>query len=98
MATQSNTGERAAVEQLVSARRSVGGGLLWAVVMLLILAFWLKARDADFGIILWGPVFLLAVGALVLGVRELVVARAAAPVREVLLAGRRQLAYALFGA
>jgi hypothetical protein len=90
MATQSNTGERNA------ATRATGWGLVWAFVMLVILAFWLRGRDTDFGILLWGPVLVLALAALALGVRELRFSDAPTATREALLARRRQLALTLF--
>jgi hypothetical protein len=100
MAKQSNPADRVGVADLLGARRAMGWGLLWAAVMLTILGLWLGARDADLGILLWGPVFLLALAALVLAVWQLVgfpSADAVAPgARETLLGQRRTLGYALF--
>src|SRR5947209_13542229 len=99
MATQTSTGDRPPVADLLSARRAMGGGLLWAIGMLLILGFWLKARDADFGILLWGPVFLLAVAALALAVWQFAGVRteaaSASAATDALLKQRRLLACAL---
>ena len=96
MTTPITTGEQAPAEQLRASQRGMGWGLVWAFVMLVILGFWLRGRDADFGILLWGPVFLLALAALVLGARA-ARAASAAETPEALFAQRGQLAYALFG-
>jgi hypothetical protein len=100
MATQSDTAERpVTMADLLGARRAMAGGLLWAAVMLLILCFWLRARDPDVGILLWGPVFLLALAALGLAVWQWRGARSeetfTAAVGERLSRQRRQLALAL---
>jgi hypothetical protein len=99
MAAQTNTGDRPAVADLLSVRRAMGGGLLWAFVMLLILGLWLKARDADFGVLLWGPVLLLALVALALAVWQFVGLgsgdASTAGATDALLKQRRLLAYAL---
>jgi hypothetical protein len=99
MAKQITTGERPAVADLLSARRAMGGGLLWATVMLLILGLWLRARAADFGILFWGPVFLLAVAAFALALWQYAGTRpkdaASAASADTLLRQRKTLGYAL---
>jgi hypothetical protein len=99
MATQSTTGDRPAAADLLSARRAMGAGLLWAVVMLLILAFWLGARDADLGALPWVLALLLALGALALAVWQFAGLRSAdtsSPrAADTLLQQRRPLALAL---
>jgi hypothetical protein len=85
---------------LLAARRTLAGGLLWAAAMLVLLAVWLGVKDASPGVLLWGPVLVLAAAALAGAVWQFRRPAAAdAPEPEAvaaLLKQRRTLATALF--
>ncbi len=62
MATQDTT-DRQTLDALLAGRRVMAWGLLWAAALLVLLAFWLGARELEPGLLFCGLVFLLGVAA-----------------------------------
>src|SRR5438874_11322008 len=100
MTTQTDTRGVQRLDELVAARRTMAGGLLWGAAMLVVLAVWLAVKDTGLGVLLWGPVLLLAAAALAGAVWQFRrPAPADAPEPEAVAAlhrQRRTLATALF--
>jgi hypothetical protein len=60
MTTASEAPKGQRLDELRSPLRLVGGGLLWAALLLFLLAIWLGNKYASMGLLAWGPVLVLA--------------------------------------
>jgi hypothetical protein len=100
MTTELDIRERPRSESLISTRRAMGGGLLWAAVLLGILTLWLYQRELEGAGLVALAVLLLAVAALAGAVWQFLRTWPAnapeADVEAALLRQRRTLATGLF--
>ncbi len=100
MSTEIDIRERPRSEYLISTQRTMGGGLLWAAVLLLILFLWLYQRDLEGVALVAWAVLLLGLASLAASVWQFLRARPAgaseADTEAALLRQRRALATVLF--